>query len=209
MENFQRPLFFIFLFYICLELALIICQSYRIFLFAFISNVTFSPHFLFISCRWITAFHSVLWNGNSLPPFWSLRAFSVHFRPQGCFLFRKKKKSISSKLKNGPSFLFAPNSVLSFLNKGAFFEVCLPCLNPLLMRFQCQKQPRPQSSLLFLCRHCRAKKCVFWLASCVPLLCPQASRCTSATQSTMATCPSPWSPIRRCRRTSRTSSMCR
>lgn len=121
LENFKLPLFFRFLFYVCLDLALIICQRYRIFLFAFISNVDFIPHFLVISCRWITVFHSALRNGNSLPPFWSFHAFFVHSRPWVCFFFRGKK-SISSGLKNNPVFLLVPNAVFYFFNKGAFFR---------------------------------------------------------------------------------------
>lgn len=111
--------FLCFLFSICLDLALIICQPHRIFLLAFISNVDFIPHFLVISCRWITVFHSVLWNGNSLPPLIPL-CLSCSFSDHGYAFSSERKKSISSELKNGPWFLLAPNAVLNFLNKEHF-----------------------------------------------------------------------------------------
>lgn len=119
----------------------------------------FYSSFFVISCRWITVFRSVLWNGNSLPPFWSLHASSVHFRPQECFFFRERK-SISSEQKNGPGFLLGPNAELYFLNKGAFLSSPDGARNSYL--FNCISH-----SLVSLPHGCyyRNEKCVFWLVA--------------------------------------------
>lgn len=82
-------------------------------------------------------FHSVLWSGNSLPPFWSRHAFSVHFRPQGCFLFREKKINFLW-AKEWPRVSICPKFWLHFLNKGAFLRSTQPARNNYLFNFSAQ-----------------------------------------------------------------------
>lgn len=121
--------------------------------------------FFVISWRWITVFRAALWNGNSLPPIWSMHAFRVHFRPQVCLFFREKKKSISPELKNGPGFLLAPNAALYFLNKGTFLRSPDSAWNSYLFNFSAK--PGIGHNLVSFSHGCyyRDEKCVFWLVA--------------------------------------------
>ena len=156
MENFKCPLFFIFLFCICLELALIICQPYGIFLFAFISNVAFIPRLLFVSCAWITVFHSVFWNRIPcllLDPFMPLVFLPGH---EDAFSSERKNQFPLS-WRAAQVFYLASNTVLYFLNKGAFLRSAYPARNNYLLNFSAR-----QSGLFFLNGHCRMKMCIFF-----------------------------------------------